>query len=708
MSVIQTLRDKYATVVVVVVCISLVAFLLMDAFVGPKSFFKQDTEVVTVNGVGYQYQDFMQAVQVAENNFRTGNPQARMTDEIRNRLKNGVYTQFVQDQILQQEYEELGIAFSPEELRMLTVTTDAAPQIQQIPGFQNPQTGAFDPNRVVQFIQNLRSAPANNQQAQMQRQQWIQMEEFLKNNALVTKFVSLVSNGIYVPKWLAEETAGENNRFSNISFVAASYTTIPDSAVKVTTEELQQYLNEHEKLYQVEASRSIEYVSFEAVPSAEDSANILSNIAELKKQFDTLGKEEISGFLSRNSETPFVNRYIPESMLQSSVKETLLALPEGAIYGPYFENGLVAYAKKIGSKQIADSVVIQQLLISNQLVPDSVARFRVDSIETAVGGGADFAAMVQQYSNAQTENGGEMVLTPDNPNIPDEFMQFVYDHQAGDVGVVKTQYGYHLIKINEKTNKEQGYKIGYLTAAMTPSQKTDNAIFSQANRFRGLNQTREEFEKTAKEKGYNIQVANDIQSDAFSVGNLPASREIIHWAFNAELNDLSKVFVLPNQYVVAVLTGVTEEGTAELADVRPQIEAIVRRDKKAEKIARKMKGGSLEAIASAVKDSVSVGQHIGFATPFIPNYGFEPKVVGASFNKAWTEGKISTPVFGNNGVYVLTIDSLQQASQDSTSLAQVKTQVHSLLERQFGFNQLMTVLTKEADIEDRRIKFPGL
>ncbi len=708
MSVIQTLRDKYATVVVVVVCISLVAFLLMDAFVGPKSFFKQDTEVVTVNGVGYQYQDFMQAVQVAENNFRAGNPQARMTDELRNQIKNQVYNEFVRDQILQEEYEELGIAFSPEELRMLTVTTDAAPQIQQIPGFQNPQTGEFDPNRVIQFIQNLRNAPANNQQVQLQRQQWIQMEELLKNNALATKFVSLVSKGVYVPEWLVKEKARENNSFSDISFVATPYTTIPDSTVNVTTEELQQYLNTHEKLYQVEASRSIEYISFEAIPSAEDSANILSNIAALKQQFDTLPDADIPGFLSRNSETPFVNRYIPESMLQSAVKEELLALPKGEIYGPYFENGLVTYAEKIDSKQIADSVVIQQLLISNQLVPDSVAQFRIDSIKSAVQNGADFGAMVQQYSNAQTENAGELILTPDNPNIPDEFMQFVYNHEAGDVGAVKTQYGYHLIKINEKKHMEQGYKIAYLTAAMAPSQKTDNAIFSEANKFRGLNQTREQFEKTAKEKGYNIQVANDVQSDAFNVGNLPNSRDIIHWAFNAELNDLSKVFVLPDQYVVAVLTDITEKGTAELADVRPQIEAIVRRDKKAAKIAEKMNGSSLEAIASAVKDSVSQGQHIGFATPFIPNYGFEPKVVGAAFNKSWTDGKISKPVFGNNGVYVMTIDSLQTETKDSSSLAQVKTQVHSVLQRQFSFNQLMDVLRKEAEIDDRRIKFPGL
>lgn len=708
MSVIQTLREKYATLVVVVVCISLVAFLLMDAFVGPKSFFKNDTEVVTVNGVGYQYQDFMRAVQVAENSYRASNPQANMTDRIRNQIKNQVYNKFVQDELLADEYEALGIGFSSEELRMLTVTADAAPQIKQIPGFQNPQTGQFDPNRVIRFIQNLRTAPANNRQVLLQRRQWMQMENFLRNNSKRIKFASLVSQGIYIPKWLAKEKAQEQKAFSNISFISASYTTVPDSAVNVNTEELQQYLDAHQDMYQVEAGRSIEYVTFKSVPSAKDSTKILSSIAELSNRFDSLEAEKISGFITRNSETAYLDRFVPESMIQSSVKEELLVLPEGEVYGPYFENGLVAYAKKLGSKQIADTVNIQQLLISNQLVPDSVAKFRIDSIKAALGSGADFTAMVNEYSNAQKRNGGELIITPGNPNIPDAFMKFIYNHGEGDVGVVQTEFGYHLIKINEKKNMEQGYNIAYLTAEMSPSQATDNAIFAEANKFRGLNQTREKFEKKAKEKEYTIQVAKDIRSAAFSIKGLPSSSDIIHWAFNAELNDISKVFVLPNQYVIAVLTGITDKGTATLASVRPQIEAIVRRQKKANTIAEKMKGNSLKAIASSINDSISIGQHIGFATPFIPNSGFEPKVVGASFDESWTGGKTSKPVFGNNGVYVLTIDSLQLPTLDSTAIVQAKTQTQSLLQRQFTYPQIMNVLRKEAEIEDRRIKFPGL
>ncbi len=704
MSVIQTLRDKYATVVVIVVCISLVAFLLMDAFVGPKSFFKRDTEVVTVNGDGLQYQDFMQLVQQQENIYQMNNPQAKMNDDIRHQIRTQVYNKFVQDQVLGTEYEKLGIGFSSAELRDLTLTMDAAPQIKQNPGFQNPNTGEFDPNRVASFLQNIRNAPQDNQQAMVMRQRWLQIEDYLQNSSLITKFTSLITQGLYVPKWLSEEKLKENNTFSNISFVAASYSTVPDSAVSISNEELQAYLNEHSKLYQVEASRSLEYVSFDIVPSPEDSARILGGLKELVPQFDTVSSTNMPGFLTRNSESQYTDRYIPGSLLQSSVENELIALPEGKVYGPYFDNGMVVYARKMGEKKIADTVDVQQLLISTQITPDSTARFRVDSIKKAIQNGANFTDMVNTYSDAQKENGGELVLTPDNPNIPTEFIQYVNNNGVGSVGVVKTQFGYHLVKITDKKHMEMGYKIAYLSQGMDPSQKTDNVIFSEANKFRGLNQTREQFEKTAKEKGYTVQVAKDVQATAFNVNELNSARDLIKWAFDANVNDVSNVFSIGNHYVIAVLTGKSEKGTASLASVRPQIEAVVRRKKKAEQIAAKIKGSTLSEIASGLNDSVSIGQHISFTTPFIPNSGFEPKVVGAAFNPVWKDGKVSKPVFGNNGVYVLTIDSLHTSPVDSTQISQIKQQNQLAVQREVN-SQILEVLKKEADIDDRRIKF---
>jgi parvulin-like peptidyl-prolyl isomerase len=705
MSVIQTIRDKYATLMVVTVCVSLVAFLLMDALVGPKSFFHQSTDVGVVNGEALDYRDFTNQVESAMNMYRASHPDAPVDDNTRHQIREQIWTKFVQDQLLGAEYDQLGIGFSADELRDLTVTMDADPQIQSIQAFQDPKTGRFEPTRVAAYEQSLRNAPADNPQAQQQRAQWMQLLEYLQTSSMARKFSSLITQAIYVPSWLAREKEQEKNSYADISYVSASYTSVPDSAVRITDRELQDYLDAHSALFQQQASRSVEYVSFAAIPTAKDTAAIMKQINSLKAQMDTLPASDIPAFITRNSETKFYDGYMPASMIQSSKKDSLLSLPEGGQLGPYFDNGMVTYAKMLGKKTIPDTVKVQQLLLSTQAAPDSTAERRIDSIEGAIRGGASFAAMVDAFSDGPKDNGGEITLTPGNPNIPAAFNDFAFNHSKGDMGIVKTEYGYHLVRITEQKNFEPAYKIAYLTRHLDPSQETDNATFTAASQFAGTNRTKAAFEKASNgQNGITRHVADDIKPDDYDVQGIGPARDLIKWAFQAKKGDVSDVFSLGNQYVIAVLTGIREKGTAPLQDVKPQVEALVRRHKKAVMIAAKMKGTTLEQIAKSVNDSVSQARHIGFATPFIPDAGFEPKVVGAAFNPALKNGKLSSAVYGNNGVYMLKVDSLQRQAADSSQISQFATQQEMVLRQQVG-QQIMDVLKKDADIEDNRLKF---
>lgn len=690
---------------VVVVCISLVAFLLMDALVGPKSFFHQNTEVGSVNGQGMDIRDFQAEVQNKENMMLMQNPGATPNDQMRHQVREQVWNEFIQNQLLGAEYEKLGIGFSAEELHDLTLTNNADPQIKGIPAFQNPQTGAFDPNRVAAFWQSLKNAPANDQQAAQQRAQWMQIEDYLQNSSKAKKLFSLVSQALYFPSWLAKEKLAEKDTYATISYVSQAYTAVPDSSIKLSDAELQQYIDNHKSLYKREASRDIEYVSFDAIPTAKDTAALMKQVDDLIATMDSSSGEDLANFISRNSETKFYDGYIPSSMIQSENKDSLLALPDGGTLGPYFENGSVTYAKMIGKKTIPDTVEMKQLVITPQTMADSVAKRRIDSLEKVVKAGGDFDALVAQFSEGSKEQGGKIILTPGNPNIPDSINEFAFNQKTGAVGVVKSQYGYHLLKIIGQRNFEPAYKIAYLSRHLDPSQQTDNATFSQASRFAGTNTTRPKFEKAANgQNGVNRLEANGLKPSDYSIQNVGPARELIQWAFKAKIGDVSGVFSLGNKYVVAVLTGTQEEGTATLASVRPQVEATVRRDRKAAKIAATMKGSSLQEIATSLKDSVSQAQHIGLATPFIPNSGFEPKVVGAAFNPALKGGKLSKPVYGNNGVYVLKVDSLQSETPEAAENTQYIQQQQMMLQQQIS-SQIIDMLKSEADIEDHRLKF---
>jgi parvulin-like peptidyl-prolyl isomerase len=690
---------------VVVVCISLVAFLLMDALVGPKSFFHQSTDVGVVNGKSLDYRDFTNEVQNAENLYRASNPGQTITDDTRHTLREQVWNKFLQDQLLGAEYDKLGIGFSSDELRDLTLTTDADPQIKAIPAFQDPKTGQFEPSRVAAFLQSLKNAPQDNQQAQQQRAQWMQLQEYLQNASLARKFSSLITQAIYVPSWLAKEKEAEQNTYATISYVSMPYTSIPDSTVQLTTDELQSYLDAHQALFQQQASRSIEYVSFEAIPTAQDTVAIMKQINSLKAQMDTLPVSDVPAFITRNSETKFYDGFIPGSMIQSSAKDSLLTMPVGGLIGPYFDKGMISYARMLAKKTIPDTVDIQQLLISTQVVPDSTAKRRIDSIENAVKGGSSFAAMVAQFSDGPKEKDGVLKLTPGNPNIPAELNDFAFDHKTGEFGVVKSQYGYFLVKIIDQKNFEPAYKIAYLTRHLDPSQETDNATFTAASQFAGTNRTRAAFEKASQgQKDVHMQVADDIKPTDYQIQGIGPARELIQWAFKSKVGDLSEVFSLGDKYVIGVVTGIKEKGTAPLKDVKPQIEALVRRQKKGALLAAKMKGGTLGEIAKNTRDSVSQAQHLGFATPFIPDAGFEPKVVGAAFNPQLKGGKLSSAIYGNNGVYVLKVDSLHNEMPDSLHLTQQVQQQEMVLRQQVG-QQIMDMLKKDADIEDHRLKF---
>lgn len=705
MSVIQTIREKYATLMVVVVCVSLVAFLLMDALVGPKSFFHQNTDVGAVNGQGLDYREFTNEVQQAENMYRASHPNETPNDQLRHQIRQQVWNKFIQDQLLGTEYSKLGIGFSNDELNDLTMTMDADPQIQAIPAFQNPETGQFEPNRVAAFIQQLRSAPQNNPQVAQQLAQWMQLQQYVETSSLIRKYSSLVTQALYMPSWLAKQMEQDRHSYATLSYVSVPYTTVADSTIKLNDQELQQYLNAHQKLFQQEASRSFEYVSFDAIPTAQDTAKVMTEINSLKAQMDTLSATDIPGFITRSSETKFYDGYIPASMIQSSRKDSLLALPEHKIMGPYFDQGLVTYAVMLGKKTIPDTVEVQHILISTQLQADSTAQRRIDSIAGAIRDGADFATMVEQFSDGPKENGGSLTLTPGNPNIPQEINDFAFNHRTGDMDVVKNQYGYSLVRITAQKNFGPAYKIGYLTRHLDPSQETDNATFSAASQFAGTNRTRAAFEKASNgQQGVNRQVANNILATDYEVQGIGSARDLIQWAFKAKVGDVSEVFSLGNHYVIAVLTGTREKGTSALADVRPQIEASVRREKKAAQIAGTLKGNDLASMAQSVHDSVSQAQHIGFMTPFIPNAGFEPKVVGAAFNPEWKTGKLTAPIYGNNGVYVLKVDSTNvEIPADTDSTQEIKQQ-EMMLQQQVG-SQLLEVLKKEADIDDNRLQF---
>jgi peptidyl-prolyl cis-trans isomerase D len=700
MSVIQKIRDKYAVVIVVVICLAIVSFLLQDAFFGRNSLIRRSTTVGKVNGEELEFSDYQQMIKATEDRMRQGN--GGLNEQLTQQARESAWNQFLSKQIMDAQYEKLGLAVTEEEIKDQFTGKNPSPVVTQ--QFTDEKTGQFDRARMQQVL-----ASVNQDKTGQMRAGLLQLEEYIAQSRISEKYLSLIKQAVYYPKWLAEKQIQDNGQTASISYVTVPYASIADSTVKVTDSELNSYISSHKELFKTEESRKVDYISFNVIPTPADTAAALKVLLEAKNELDTISNTDIATFINRNSDLPFYDSYVAKSALMVPQKDTLLSLPTGAVFGPYYDNNLIVFAKMIDRKNLPDSVKVRHILIATQNpqgggLPDSIAKTRIDSIENAVRGGADFKALVEQYTDdvRSKPTGGEYDVTPSTDFLK-EFKDFALEKNKGAIGVVKTQAGYHLIEILDQKNIGQAVKIAYLAKPVAPSRETDSKAYAEANEFAAKNRDQKTFEKTIQEQHLNKRIADKLRPMDHVIPGIGQARELVRWAYDAKKGDVSNVFTFDNNYVVAVLTAAREEGLAPLEDVRPAVEAEVRKSKKAAQIIEKIQTpASLDAVAKATSQPVLKTEGINFGSPFVASLGFEPRVVGAAFNKGWAS-KVTAPIEGNAGVYVLKVDGLQPVpqAQDAASISRAYEQsLLSALDQ-----QLFSVLKKLSKIEDNRGKF---
>lgn len=706
MSVIQKIREKYATVMILAICLSLVAFLLMDALVGPRSLFHHSDMVADINGHEIDYAEFSSREQQAEAQARSQNPNSSLTDAQTQQIQDNLWNQILSENILGDEYAKLGIAVTDEEFVDLTASPDADPTIKSIPQFQDPKTGQFDPSMVSQFVRSIDQDPTGRTQMY-----WDQIRQYIENSTPQRKFYALVSQGLYTPRWLAAMNISEQQTNATISYVSVPYSTIPDSSIPVSDQEMRQYLASHRSEFHQDASRSLEFVSFDAIPSSADTQSLVSGVMGQVPDMKKADTSALPAFINQNSDIPFNDAYITADQILAPNRDSLISLPDGGMLGPYWDNGSLTLARMMDKRTLPDTVRIRHILISTQNIPDSVASNRIDSIVKAIQGGASFAAMVEKYSNdlGSKQTGGEYTFSAaqiQDPKFTPQFRRFIFfDGKKGDKKIVQGSLGYFYIEILDQRDFQPFYKIAFLSRHLDPSQETDNEIFSQASQFAGINRTRAAFEKSAVSQKLALRVADHILATDYQINSMGQARSVVQWAFNdAHLGDVSSVFNLDNKYVVAVLTGIQREGTSSLNEVRLQVSAEIRQKEKGQEIAAKLGSiSSLKALSTRLSLPVQSAQNLNFSTPYMPGAGFEPHVIGEIFNKSLGINKISPAIPGNNGVYMIEVDSLKSQPVPQNLLS-VQQSLEEIDQQDFG-TQLFNMLKKTSKITDNRIKF---
>lgn len=716
MSIIQQIREKAAWLVFGLIALSLIGFLLMDAFVGRSKLFGNRSSVVgTVNGEKIEITDFEKAVNDQEEQYKARGYQ--VNDAMLQNVREMVWRTMTEEALLSDNYGTLGIDVTDKEVNDMLVGANAIQDVKQ--AFTDPKTGIFDAQAAAAQINQLRNlykaGPKRNQDAQRYEAARRFFEESLPQIVKMRmreKYTALFVNSAYVPKWMLEKSNADNSQMAAISYVATPYFSVADSSVKISDGEIQEYIDKHPDQFKQEESRSLAYVTFNAGPNASDTQHTRDQLVQLEGDFKKA--DDIEAFFGRvGSSQNYFDGYVGKARIMVPNKDSIFALSKGELYGPYLDAGSYVVAKLVDEKTLPDSVRARHILIATvdartgQVInEDSAAHKRIDSIRNLLEHGANWDSLAAKLSDdgGSKEKGGDLgYFTSDR--MVKEFSEFCFSGKKGEKKVVKSQFGYHYIEILDQKNFEPAYKVAYLTRKIEASQETDQAAFGLASQFAGQSREAKAFEDNVQKDHLQKMNAPDITPAESTIPGLGVNRQLVQWAYKADVGNTSEPFTVGDKYVVALLTEINKAGTMSPAKARNVVEPILRNRKKAEQLTKKLGNpASLDAAATAAGQPVQHADSLRFSSAFIPNVGQEAKVIGAAFDKQLSGKAVSPAIAGNGGVFFIKVDNVSALSNPNADVNQQRF-MQEQMQRQIVGSRLMDAMRKQANIKDYRGNF---
>lgn len=699
MSLISKIRERTG-LIVGAVAIGLILFLVGGDLLGPSSQLLggPDKEVGAIAGEEITIDQYQQAVNEMEANFylqTRRNPSERE----KNGLRQQAWDKLIADVAFRKQFDELGIQVTEQEMVDMVQGNNIAPGILQ--SFSNPETGEFDRNQLVGYLQNMPQLP------QEQQISWRMYEKNLGESRERLKYEGLLIDADFVTTQEAKQLYEEENTTAAVQYLYVPTLALPDSSVQVSDQELSAYVDEHPKEFDQEAGRSIRYVSFPVLPSEQDEAAFEEELAKLKQELAEANNDSVFSSINTDSDpAQSFRRYRPDELPSYLTQQG--DLTAGAVFGPIQEEEVYRLYKV--SDVIEDTVAnarARHILLQTEGKDQQEVRKQAQDVLKQLRDGGDFAALAQEYSDdGSASRGGDLGWFPEGRMV-EPFEEAVF--AANETGLInkliETEYGYHIIDVTDLPTR-QVYKIATVGRELYPSDATRDQAYRLADLFDSQVSNLKEFTQQAQQDSLEVQTAEDLLPNAENVPGLGEARQVVRWAFkDASVGDVSEVYELEDAYVIAALTGKREKGTAQLKDVREQALAKVRGQKKAEQIAEKLRdlSGTLEERKQAYGGNANVytADELKLSSNTLPNVGFAAQAVGRAF--ALNEGEISEPIITENGVVVVELQSITPAPEIA-DYATYKEQLQQQQEERTSTN-IAQAVREAANIEDERYKF---
>lgn len=701
MALISKIREKTG-LAVGIIAFGLILFLVGGDILGPNSVIlgKNQAEVGEIAGQTIDHQEYIQQIEELKYNYTLNfgrNPSENEMIAIRQQA----WDFLIVKKAFQKEFDILGLSVTEEELVDMVQGKNIHPDLVQ--AFTNPQTGEFDREQIVIYLQQINQMPPQQQAG------WYMFERNLEPSRLRLKYDNLLIKTDYVTEVEAEQQYQQENGVAEIKYLYIPYYSLSDTTVTVSDSNLEKYLSEHQKSYKNEDTRSLIYVSFPIIPSSDDSLFFMDEMDKLAKEFSEIEDDSIYARINTDGDSPFGTYTIGQ--LPARVRNELENLSTGYVIGPYLQSG--NYIVNKVTEVLEDTLFYARashILIkpaSESATDRSNARQEAQRLLNQIRNGANFALIARDNSDDPSSSAGGDLGWFDESRMVKPFADAVFSRSSEGLvpRVIETEFGYHIINVTgTKTNEL--FKVATIEREISASDITRDEAFRKADYFASLTANREEFDRNAATDSLTINEAEEFKKDDRRISGLGDAREIIRWAYlEASIDQASTVFELDEQYIIAVLTDKTEEGPASVEDVRVQLTPKVKNELKAEYIIERLKEleGTLDEIAEQYGSDARVYESfdIKLSSNSIANIGFAPIAVGTIFSL--NEGETSEPIIENDGVVIIQLNSLIE----SPEIADYTSYKNQLLQRRSSRTSYLTseALKEYSDIVDERYRF---
>ena len=688
MAVLNSIR-KRGVFLILIIALALFSFILSDIINKGSSAASVQNVVATVNGTEILREDFMTQVDEYQRNL---GPNAAASQAM-----NLVWDRQLKSLLYDQQVKALGLTISEEQLNdQLRMT------LANNPTFQD-ENGLYSDARLLEYM----AAIQNNARA---KQQWDTFLKGVRESLGQSTYATLVASGMEVSMADGEQLYRFENDKIDIEYFHVPYSSIADEDVTVSESEIKTYIREHAQDFEVDPMVDLEYVIFEESASNEDMEAQKEDLTALIDGFNAA--DDVAFYVNDNSDQNFVDQWVRKEGMAQILRDSLLALPEGDVYGPYRDGSNFKLSKVVATMQMPDSVEARHILIPVGLSrADSITRSPAEALAFADSLYAElkknrrkFAAFVRAHSSdlGSIEKGGHYDYFGYNTMVA-PFRDFCFEGRTGDLGVVESQFGVHIIEIEGQKEKSTAYKVATISREIEPSEATLSLVFSESAKFEEAARN-EGFSVAADQKGLTPRPVNRIGALDANIPGIGNNRSIINWAFQGDVavGDVKR-FNLNESYVVAQVTRKsTEKALMSVAEASATVTPILRKQKKAQIIRQGLSGTTLQELASSQNVTVKTASALTRATPTIAGAGTEPVVVGAAFGV----GALNTTelIDGETGVFKVRVLS-EQPAVDLENYSSYVNQIKSGLLVNAINTRIFNALKAIADIEDNRADF---